>query len=411
MQKQLMTFDPSNLSAFGTLETNELTPVFQGDYVYGLNTQTWNTPIISGTGAIIDTNNSRLRLQSGTGTTNYAYITSKKIIRYRAGSGTIARFTPLYDTPITGNTQMWGVGTIINNLPVDGYFIGYSGATLGIMHYNNSVLSFIPQNSTTVQSWNGDKVDGSIGTSFNWNPTLGSPVMIKYPYLGFGDIFFYVQIPTTGAWTLIHTIKYANTTNVIELTNPSLQFIGYVANYGNIVNKTIYTASVGIFISGSRNFISNPKFGIDNNKATITTETCILNIKNSSSYNGTTNRGTIRLNQISVATATNNVVCTLKFKLNATIGGSTIYTPINGTSVDSGITITNGNSIASYDTGGTTISGGIYLYNLTIGAQGNANIDLTNIELLLSPGDILSVTASASASATVGVSVNWSEDI
>lgn len=91
-------FDPSNMSAFGTLESSELTPIFQGDFAYGLNTQLWNAVVVSGTAATIDTNASRLRIQSGTGSAGYAYITSRKIVRYRAGQGTTARFTPLFST-------------------------------------------------------------------------------------------------------------------------------------------------------------------------------------------------------------------------------------------------------------------------------------------------------------------------
>lgn len=52
-------FNPANQSAFGSLETAELTPIFQGDFVYGLNTQTWNTAVTSGTGATVDTDASQ----------------------------------------------------------------------------------------------------------------------------------------------------------------------------------------------------------------------------------------------------------------------------------------------------------------------------------------------------------------
>ena len=73
-------FDPSNMSAFGTLEASELTPIFQGDWTYGINTQLWNTPVVSGGGGVaVDTNLARLRLQSGTSGTSYAYITSRQI--------------------------------------------------------------------------------------------------------------------------------------------------------------------------------------------------------------------------------------------------------------------------------------------------------------------------------------------
>lgn len=39
LKNQPISFDPQYTSAFGTLETGELTPVIQGDRVYGINNQ------------------------------------------------------------------------------------------------------------------------------------------------------------------------------------------------------------------------------------------------------------------------------------------------------------------------------------------------------------------------------------
>ncbi len=38
-------------------------------------------------------------------------------------------------------------------------------------------------------------------------------------------------------------------------------------------------------------------------------------------------------------------------------------------------------------------------------------IDLTPLDLFIAPGEIMTFSASAVANTTVGVSVNWSEDI
>ena len=403
--RPILQFDPAYASAFGTLETGELTPVLQGDFVYGLNIQTWNTGIVSGTGATVDTSVGRLRLQSGTDPAGYAYITSKKIIRYRAGQGTMARFTPLFSTGLVNNIQLWGVGNISANVPVDGYFFGYNGVTFGIYYYNNGTAIFYPRTS-----WTGDHVDGTPGTSFNWNPVLGSPVMIKYPYLGYGDVFFYIQNPASGSWVLVHTIQYANTSLLPELSNPSLQFIGYTINTGNTTNISMYTASVGMFISGNRNFISNPKWAMDSNKLTVTTEVAMMSIRNCTTYNGVTNRGMIRLNGISFASATNSVAV-MMFKIGATLGGSPVFNPIKGTTADNGVTITAGNSIASYDTAATTVAAGNYIFNTSIGSTSNAILDLTPFEILIAPSEILTISCKASASSTLSGSINWSEDI
>jgi len=392
---------PSMLSAFGTLEIGTLTPIFQGDFVYGLNVQNWNTPVVSGTGAIVDTNAGRLRIQSGTGTSGYAYITSKKIIRYRAGQGNVVRLTPLFSTGSTNNIQLWGVGTIVATVPIDGYFFGYQGLNFGIFHYpNNTTPTFIPQTA-----WNGDNAT-------SWDTTKGTPVMIKYPFLGYGDIEFFSQNPATGAWILRHTIQYANTSASIQLGNPSMQLIGYTMNTGNSTNVTMYTGSVGVFLSGDRNFASNPKWAFTSSATNVTTEKIIFSMKNCTNYNGVLNRGMIRLNTLSVG-QTANGVCSVYLKLNPTLAGTPTFLAINGTVTDTGVatTLTSANSITATDVVETYSSGGLLIYNVSCGANGTGVIDLTPFELHIAPTDTLSVTAIASASSTVAVSLNWTEDI
>lgn len=474
-----LSFDSANQSAFGTLETAELTPVFQGDFIYGLNNQLWeytytftvtdptvdptygaiytvnngtftvlyNTSttlvclgssapsasgtltkssgtgdatiaysaytttagVVSGTGASVDTNTRRLRIQSGTGSTGYAYIQTRRNIRYRAGQGTVARFTPIFTAGVANNIQLWGMGTIINNAPYDGYFFGYNGTTFSIFHYiAGSAASGFPLAQT---SWNGDKVDGSAGSSFTWDPTKGSPVMIKYPYLGYGDIMFYVQNPTTGAWVLVHTIRYANTTATTQLSNPSMHFVGYTLNSGNTTNMTMYNASVGVFISGLRSLVGNPKWSMDHNKSGITTETNILSIKCASSYNGVNSEGQIKLRAISVSSSAASGVSCFRFKIGTTLGGTPSFTAISGTTADGGITITSGNSIASYDTAGTTITGGNYIFSLFADNPNTQTVDLEPYDIFIAPGEILTISGFSSTSSQLGVSLCWSEDI
>ena len=410
-------FSPSNMSAFGTLEASELTPVIQGDWVYGINTQIWNTPVVSGTGAAVDSNLSRLRIQSGTGAANYAYITSKKIVRYRAGQGIVIRLTPLFSVGAANSVQMWGAGAIAAHAPQDGYFFGYNGTALGIFHYNHGSPTWIPQSS-----WNGDKVDGSAGTAFNWNPTFGTPAMIKYPYLGYGDIEFFLQNPATGRWVLVHVIQYANTTPLVQLGNPSLQIVGYTANSGNTTNLTMYSGSVGAFISGMRSFAGNPKWAADSSnnapgaplivKGLIQgSETCMLNLRNCTTYNGLPNRGALRLNSLSFGSSSNSNVL-VRLAIGSTFNGTPVFTPISGSTANNGVTITNGNSISSVDVAGTTVTArGIYIFNMSSGSNATNIIDLEPFELFVNPSETLTISGQSSANTNATCSINFSEDI
>jgi hypothetical protein len=288
---------------------------------------------------------------------------------------------------------------------VDGYFFGYNGAEFGILHRINSVDAW------TVQSgWNGDRVDGSTGTSFSYNPTFGSPVMIKYPYLGYGNITFFIQNPDNSRWVLVHTIRYANTVTTPQASNPSLYFYGQSLNDGNNTNLIMYCGSVGVFLSGVRQIIS-PKWATDNNKTGITTETNILTVKNATTYNGVVNRGLMRIKNISVSSSAATGICVVRLKLNATLGGSPSYTPISGATSDGGATITSGNSISSYDTAGTTITGGIHIFSFSIDNPNSFPLELDNYNIFVAPTETLTVSGFSSTTSQIGVSLNWAEDI
>lgn len=394
-------FNPSNQSAFGTLETAELTPVIQGDWVYGINTQIWATPVVSGTGATVDTDSSRLRIQSGTNSAGYAYILSRRPVRYRAGQGTLLRFTPLFTAGVANNIQLWGMGAVAANVPYDGYFFGYNGTSFGIAHYVRGSATWTAQ-----ASWNGTALP------FTLDPTKGTPMMIKYPYLGYGDIQFYIQNPASAAWILVHNIRYANTVATTQLSNPTMYYMGFTLNSGNTTNVTMYSGSVGAFVSGVRSFIGNPKWSMDSNKSGVTTETNLLTLKNATTYNTVTNRGLIRLTSASVSSSAASGISVFRFKTGVTLGGSPSYATINGTTADSGVTITSGNSITSYDTAGTTVTGGTYLFSITLdNPASSGTIDLTPYDLFVTPAETMTISGYSSTNAQLGVSVTWSEDI
>lgn len=400
------SFDLGNLSAFGSLETASLTPIFQGDFVYGLNTQLWSTAVTSGTGAAVDTNEARLRIQSGTGSSGYAYVLNRKSLRYRAGQGMVARFTPIFTAGSADNIQLWGVGSISANAPYDGYFFGFNGTSFGIVHYTRGTPAWTAQ-----ANWNGDKVNGDTGTAFNWDKTKGLPVQIKYPYLGFGDIIFQVQNPSTSRWVTVHVIKYANTVATTQVSNPTLYFMGFTKNSGNTANKILYCASVGVFVSGERSFISNPKWSIDNNKTGVTAETNIVSLKNATSYNGIVNQAVIRLTALAVSSSAASGVASIRLRIGATVGGAPSYTAINGTTADAGVTITSGNSIASYDTAGTTATGGTSIFTIGVDNPNSQLVNLIPYEIYIAPSEILTLSGFSTISSNIGVAVNWSEDI
>lgn len=381
----------SDYSIFGTLETNELEPLVQLDFVYGINTQTGVSVTSNGT---VDTANGRLRLQSTTNTAGSAIFRSRKIVRYRPGQGVTARFTAAFTTGKADSTQIVGVGDTDN-----GYFFGYNGTAFGICHRNGGSDTWVPE-----ASWNG--------TAVSWTKTNGRPLMIKYPFLGYGNIKFYVQDQISSGWVLVHTIRYANTTATLQLTNPNMYFYAQSLNANNDSNMIVYVGSAGIFLSGKRSFVGGAKWSWANIKSSVTTEANILTLQNATSYNGVANKQLVRLESLSVSASAEAGVCEFRMKIGATLGGSPSYSAINGTitALSNGATLTSANSVVTYDTAGTTVANGTYIFSLVSDNPGTQMIDLEKYNIYLAPGEFLTISGYSSNTSTMGVGINWIED-
>jgi hypothetical protein len=126
------------LLPFGAVHTENLTPIFQTDAVYGINSGQ-ATSVTSGSGAVTGDNN---LFTCSTGTTIYSQgvLLGRKRLRYRAGQGVVGRFTALYSTPVANSYQIAGFGTAS-----DGVYFGYgntndlSDTRFGILYVRGGV--------------------------------------------------------------------------------------------------------------------------------------------------------------------------------------------------------------------------------------------------------------------------------
>jgi hypothetical protein len=394
-----ITIGAAQSSAFGTIETAELTPVVQADWTLGILTRV-GTATASGTGAVADSNAGRLRLQSGTASGGYAHWISELPIQYREGQGVTTRFTVAFGTAIANNIQFAGVGTLVSNAPYDGYGFMANGSSYGIGYYRAGVLSHVAQASWSVNP-----------NPFTLTSTNLQVCQIKYPFLGAGDITFWLQNPTTAAWNLVHVIEYAGSSTAIQITNPILNGLYITRNAAVVANTTMYGGSFSAFVSGAYSYATSPNWATDSNKSSITTETNLLSIRNATTVNGVTNRAVIRINSISFGSSAASGIANLRLKTGVTLGGSPAFTPISGSTADNGVTLTSAQSISSVDTAGTTVTGGTYIHGIAIDNPSNALIDLTPLNIILPPGRTLTFSGFSSATATQTVTVNITEDV
>ena len=117
---------------FGSVHTENLTPIFQSDAVYGINAQ--QVLATSGTGGSATASDSAFTCSTGTSVGGYGTLQSRKRLRYRPGQGVVARFAGYYTSPVANSYQLIGVGHA-----EDGFYFGYQGTSFGILHVSRGV--------------------------------------------------------------------------------------------------------------------------------------------------------------------------------------------------------------------------------------------------------------------------------
>lgn len=107
---------------FGSVHCESMTPVFQTDAVYGINSGQVTTTT-SGTGTA-SASNSLFSVSTGTTALSQGVILGRKRLRYRPGQGIIGRFAGKFTSPVTYSYQVIGFGHA-----EDGVYMAYREAT------------------------------------------------------------------------------------------------------------------------------------------------------------------------------------------------------------------------------------------------------------------------------------------
>lgn len=247
---------------------------------------------------------------------------------------------------------------------------------------------------TPLASWNGDDVS-------SWfDPAYGNVYEIQFQ-MGYGNIYFYVLDPDKKRFILVHTVKWLNTKDKTNVTNPSLRVGMYATAIGTTTNVDVYCSFFDAFVeNGPEKQTRNPR-GFTNTKSISTTPTNILSIRNKATFNAVINQAEIvpLLLNISSESSKTTVVNLIT---NATVASDDNWTNV-GT-----------NLISEYDTSGTTISGGTLLASFNIIGGGSQSIDLTTLGIRLPPTLKMTISAyvvGAAAAADVTASLSWIEEI
>lgn len=230
----VQNWDDLPTSAFGEILTAELFPVLNLYFPYNLSSGLTTHSGIGG-GTVVQESGMVVLSTSATSGSE-ARLQTLQSIRYTPGQGCNVRFTAAFTSGTHSSERQWaGMG----DAAIGGFYFGLSGTQFGIKHsrFEGDEI-FIPETE-----WNGDSV-------ISIDHALGNVYNIQYQWLGFGDIKFNVENPVDGGLHNVHTIRYAGTSLIPSVSNPSMPLTLEVENHDGEEDLVLRCASLGAFHEG-----------------------------------------------------------------------------------------------------------------------------------------------------------------
>lgn len=270
---------------------------------------------------------------------------------------------------------------------VHGGSYSLSGATTAVGTFSSNVTGVAPTETFTAQaSWNGSDIfDGNGVTGVTLDPTKGNVYQIRYQWLGYGRIAFYVEDPDDGEFHEVHAIEYSNANTTPSVGDPSLALFAKAANTTNNTAVVIKVASMAAFIEGE-NVEIGARIGAYNTKTTVTTSLLpIISVRQGLYYNSLAVATFSRILGAGLAVEHTKPI-TIVFLRNATLTGA------SWTSIGSDFSI-------QYDTSATAVTNGTQIMAIPLGKTGQQFADLLQDEFgsVLLPGETITAAAIANS--------------
>ena len=253
--------------------------------------------------------------------------------------------------------------------------------------------SWVPQTA-----WNADRFLQSTDpdnspSGVTLDPSKGNVYQIRYQWLGFGRIYFYIEHAEDGELELVHSMDYANKNTLPSFFSPTIPACFLMENTTNTTDLIGYSSSVGLFTEGKINggaihHSADRTMAVNN-----TAEVPILTIHNKDLYAGKINRNRIKLTFLEASADTGKEI-TFRFYLGGTLTDA-VFNDIDAN-----------DSVVSFDIAATDLSDGDRQFS-----TGGNLFALTDATFFLYPGQSFTVTQEGtSGSGNVKASINWEED-
>jgi hypothetical protein len=313
------------------------------------------------------------------------------VVRYRTGHDIYALFTARWSAPAVGGKQYLGLFDA-----GDGSALGYNGTSFGMLLRSAGSDKFLDDVNFSRSSLRSDSNKDGFG--FVLNPLNINLFRLNFGYLGIAPIIWEVFTGFEyGGWYAFNISEFANKQTTTHITNPNLPMCAYVESTGNAV-VDIHTPSWNAGVVIDRQDIKADRLKtVRNAKTGISTETNVVTLKNTATFQGKTNRIVCELTYISVsADGTKNV--TIYLKKNSTLGGTPSYANIDAV-----------NSVLQKDTAGTTVTGGEIVFALELGKVDARVFDLDNYHIHLQPGETITASAVSASATDIAITIGERE--
>ena len=333
---------------------------------------------------LVTQENNMIKLTTEASANRRTMVRTKRKAKYQTGTGIISRFTAIFETGTANSNQYVGIGDENN-----GFFVGYQGTDFGILQRQNGTETF-----TTQSNFNVDLLDGS-GTNnpsnINGNFQTGNVFQIKYQWLGFGAITYYIEDENEGDFEPFHIIRYANNNTIPSLFLPTLPMYWEIENTTNTSSLSLFSASAMASVEG-KIIYEGDKFSTNRASGNFT---YLFSIRNKTYFKSQINHIETIIQSLTIGNDANSAR-TYTLTLNGDLTGSPVWNDVD--SID---------SCTEEDFSATAVTNGSIIKTFSLAKDSSLNIDIKPGEIILQPGDILSLVASLGT--TQSASINWLE--
>lgn len=300
-----------------------------------------------------------------------------------------------YDIPITTGTpehNAWEIAEYFRLNPAENYLVTSNGDTVFMMNRTPGPQGLFTYSGSTGLVGTFDQVAAGVDVSIDFtpqsdfnkdvadwlDPQSGNVYEIKFSYLGFSSIEFYIKNPADNKNTLVHVLDYSGNSSPI-VRNPTFRIGWVVRNLGNTTSMTVSGASAmsaneGIVVNDNQpRALELLDRNVDQNL------TNMITLRNRFHFGGIINRAPVSPLYLSLAT-------------DGTRGA--VFTILAFPEFDDDLTfeyVDKQNSIieVAYDNVG--VSGGRVIATFNVTRETPLNISSSDFQTLLNPDEVFCI--------------------